>query len=108
MRFYAQVRSERAEKGQGGNKELDVEILCQTTETKQNNVVARVRLHATEDGRVIMRLYPTYEGYESLHSGEYLLPEMYSIRNGKRQKGEVINIHGCTRVRCICGGACHR
>lgn len=90
MKMYANVSSERASKGQGGNKYIEI-ILTVETENRRENV-----------GRMLLE---EHEGsynlsYFSEADGEYGVID--TVEKGKRQQGE-----GCTFCRRVnCGGEC--
>lgn len=51
MKFYSTATSERASKGQGGNKELNIKITCKNEDTKEFDNVAGIYITQTTDGQ---------------------------------------------------------
>lgn len=84
MKLYATVSSERAKKGQGGNKYITVSFMVGSA--KQSEVIERLTLTPAIDGG--------YDIFYAKGDGEpcYLLRH-YPEPKGKQQKGEVCE--GC-------------
>jgi len=87
MKLYATTTSERASKGQGGNKSLDILIKAQELEgipTRQN--LFRINMEVA-NGKLTATLWDYSEGDEIL-----LYPRHVSTPpKGKEQKGECKN-----------------
>lgn len=81
MKLYATITSERASKGQGGNKYLFVDIMAGSSKNSERIAILRVEV---EGERWRLRLRRPNGEYINDWSGEL---------KGKKQKGE---------CRCIC------
>ena len=83
MKLYATITSERATKGQGGNKYLDIEIQAEQVEdipTRAN--IYRLKLEIEDN-----RLYATLHDYSN--GTDQNLITYRSSPKVKRQKGEL-------------------
>ena len=83
MKLYASVSSERATKGQGGNKQVTVNLKIDPVARKEiGNLVMR-----HENGIYTVYYYPINENCleQKLNSGRVLLYET----KGEKQKGEM-------------------
>ena len=84
MRLYATVTSDRASKGQGGNREIVIDL---TIDSKERRTVGRVVLRHGEKGE------GEHEGYTIFYypvggSGRVLLFQ----EKGEKQKGEQVKV----------------
>ena len=83
MKLYATVTSERASKGQGGNKYLDIEIKAQELEEIPTRAcVFRLLIEAKEG-----RLYATLHDYSN-GTDQDLITFRPAPTKGKQQKGD--------------------
>jgi len=85
MKLYATVSSERATKGQGGNKHLEIIIMAQELEgipTRQD--LFRLSMEINDNKRLTAKIWDYSEGDEML-----LYPRHISTpTKGEQQKGE--------------------
>lgn len=82
MKLYATVTSERATKGQGGNREIVVNLKIDPVTRKEiGNLVMRC-----EDNTYTVCYYPINENCteQKINSGRILL---YQTKKGEKQKG---------------------
>ena len=84
MKLYATITSERATKGQGGNKQL--EILMQV-DAKLRAEVGRVIMKAEDDGYTI-KYYPISGAAFRATKGKNVII-LFDTTKGEKQKGEV-------------------
>ena len=91
MKLYATVTSERASKGQGGNKYLNVDLMG----GDKNNPTPLAHIHAViitrEDGVGYIKVcfyWETEDTLNTLHRVDIPLP-IERKEKGKRQKGDV-------------------
>lgn len=85
MKLYATTTSERATKGQGGNKSIEIMLQVRDDERKTDDYVGRVNLYVTTSGSIVM-------SFTSLVNEQVVkieLPRRYS--KGKKEKGELCN-----------------
>jgi len=82
MKLYATVTSERASKGQGGNKRVEITLLIHPIERKE---IGRLIMKCEDDVYTVY-YYPINTNCEEqeLNSGRMLLYET----KGEKQKGE--------------------
>lgn len=102
MKLYATVTSERASKGQGGNRFLEVEILAEKLEgipTRAN--IYRLLITAGDDNR----LYATLHDYTNGTTQDLIT--FRGQQKGEQQKGEYSS-GSCKKYHCSseCGHVC--
>ena len=112
MKLYATVTSERATKGQGGNKKI---VSSFTVERMGENIeVVRVQmLYDKEQGYIVVVQFPHHQSTETrLEMNEY--SNLYSIsesvrddQKGKRQTGEICNFNAC-KNKAVYYGVCDK
>jgi hypothetical protein len=85
MKLYAKIQSERATKGQGGNKEIVIDLLIDPVKRME---IGRVVM-TCEDDVYTVYYYPINDNCEDqkINSGRVLLYES----KGEKQKGECIH-----------------
>ena len=86
MKLYATTTSERASKGQGGNKQVVTTYTCQNELTKLNDEVMRVEMTQHTGGSVSIRVFSLVSEQDMLVK----LPDRYT--KGEKKKGDGINI----------------
>lgn len=82
MRLYATVTSERASKGQGGNKYLDIDIFT----TSKENATHRIKAVYNDDGMITVSFTAIFFGGEKTLAIDTIYTDV-PIK-GERQKGE--------------------
>ena len=88
MKLYATTTSERASKGQGGNKEI---VICLNYGSRDNSQeVAQIIFTATEYGYDIALFDSEEEG----------TPRIWKTTKAKKQTGEWCKAHGCFITEC--------
>lgn len=88
MKLYATITSERASKGQGGNNEIDFELLAGG---KENPVrVAEGNLTKKDGGYELYITTLLMDGYEQSIERYFSDSDILKLQKGKRQKGESI------------------
>lgn len=98
MKLYATITSERASKGQGGNKNIEVVLLGQTDD-KENKVVAKIHgYHDKENGIIRYVVNPMTTSYLFNHNGNVL--DITLQTKGKQQKGKIDC--GCEKGIFVC------
>lgn len=90
MKLYATVTSERASKGQGGHKRLDIVLTCKDEERGTYDEVGKLTMHQATGGAINM-LFRSLVSEEDLH---VQLPTRYNTK-GKKQKGESFKCDRC-------------
>jgi hypothetical protein len=90
MKLYAQVTSERASKGQGGNNWLDIKLtITDNPDDKRNAIrheIGTVRLLPVNDG-ILLQLDRSNYGRIAGERGVCAYRELINIK-GKQQKDE--------------------
>jgi len=91
MKLYATTTSERASKGQGGNKQVITVLTCVNEETKLNDEVARIEMTQHTGGSVSIRVFSLVTEQDLLIK----LPDRYT--KGKQKKGETCAVGWCAK-----------
>lgn len=91
MKLYATTTSERASKGQGGNRYLKTVFTIDKQEDEQLNVNMRVR---DDDNNIVDILIVRHNHIDK--SKTIIYQDKFQIRTkGKNQKGEKCEHYGC-------------
>ena len=93
MKLYATVSSERATKGQGGNKQISFEFTVGEEDEKQTILYGTIEREETET-----------ENIYRLWNGDIMADKIIIPKNGKQQKGECPHNNCDDDAKCIvCG-----
>jgi hypothetical protein len=87
MKLYATTTSERASKGQGGNKYLHIDILCKTD--LGNEIISQINVETNDYNEAIIKYVNVVNGVEIGLAKELKRISLKGKRQkGKQQKGE--------------------
>jgi hypothetical protein len=98
MKLYANTTSERASKGQGGNREIVIEL---TIDEKERKMIGRVVMRYEEDAGYTVYYYPITE--TTGKGGRILLHE----EKGKKLQKAKCLMQDCNRDATQDSGYCH-
>jgi len=104
MKLYATTTSERASKGQGGNKRLDTII----TDANRNEIV-KILIQINEDDTIALQYWDntTSRGNKHCFTSNPIMTSKGNKQKGEYKSGDICNFNAC-KNRAVIYGVCEK